>query len=158
MPPKKQHRRPSDSKKPGQDRSRRAFCFWTQLKTVYASPSSSRPSASSRAAAIFSTSHFLASASSSRSAFKNSSAIPAALCSAAASLPNRSLTHLEPVSGRTNTEIGKGRTETAAPKPAVGALKFEDCRPEIPLRILTYGNARAFYRSCAQAAETRLAG
>jgi hypothetical protein len=43
----------------------------------------------------------------------------------------------EPFSGasrtglrHTKTEIGKWRAETAAVKPAAGALEFEDCRPE----------------------------
>jgi hypothetical protein len=31
---------------------------------------------------------------------------------------------------RTKTEIGKWRAETAAVKPAAGALEFEDCGPE----------------------------
>jgi hypothetical protein len=39
---------------------------------------------------------------------------------------NRSLAHLEPVSGRTKTEIGKWRAETAAVKPVAGGLEFDD--------------------------------
>jgi hypothetical protein len=39
---------------------------------------------------------------------------------------NRSLAHLEPVSGRAKTEIGKWRAETAAVKLVAGGLEFED--------------------------------
>ena len=49
----------------------------------------------------------------------------------AAILPNRSLAHLEPVSGATKTEIGQWRAETAALKLAAGGAEFEDC-PETP--------------------------
>ncbi len=50
--------------------------------------------------------------------------------SAPGSLPNRSLAHLEPVSGTTKPEIGKWRAETAALKLAAGGPEFEDCRLE----------------------------